>query len=69
MEFKLGDLVMEEPIIRHAQLHPPEIGIVVEVGASGWNVSVLIGGEIRKTASFYLKLLSPGGAARPTEKQ
>ena len=63
MKLKLGDLVMEEPFPHHRW--SPEIGIVVEI--EGWNVSVLIGGEIKKIASFCLKLLSPADAPTPSE--
>ena len=63
MKLKLGDLVMEEPF-PHLR-RPPEIGIIVEI--AGWNVSVLIGDEIKKIASFCLKLLSPAEAPTPSE--
>jgi hypothetical protein len=66
MKLKLGDLVMEEPL-RPPRGPPPEIGIIVEIESPGWNVSVLIGGEIQKIASFYLKLLSPGDTLTPSE--
>lgn len=66
MKLKLGDLVMEETLPRLSG-RPPKIGIIVEIESPGWNVGVLIGGEIQKTASFYLKLLSPGDALTPSE--
>jgi hypothetical protein len=64
MKLKLGDLVVEEPLYGGP---PPEIGIVVDIESPGWVVGVLIGGEIQKIASFYLKLLSPGHAPTPSE--
>jgi hypothetical protein len=65
MEFRVGDLVMDESF--DLSDRPPEIGIIVEIESPGWNVSVLIGGEIQKIASFYLKLLSPSDA--PTQSE
>lgn len=66
MKLKLGDLVMEETLLS-PRGPPPEIGIIVDLESPGWNVGVLIGGEIQKIASFYLKLLSPGDAPTPSE--
>ena len=67
MKLKLGDLVMEEPLFNIGPALPPKIGIIVEIESPGWNMGVLIGGEIQKIASFYLRLLSPGHAPIPSE--